>query len=159
LGEEQNMADKTYKNDSDPISEPVRHLVTLFADNLRELQFPGVDANTLTELVEKARAAAADVDETRAKLEAAQETLGAAVASLHTKAEQGLAYAKVYAAGDPSLTSRLASIKLGGLASKKPAKAKQKGASDGQPGRKRAKKEPAAASNEAAMPAPEADQN
>lgn len=102
----------------DPIPEAVRQVVDLFEDALVDVQFPDVDKASLEEGMAAVRAQADAVDRIRGELEAARQGLQRAQESLRTQAQRGLAYAKVYAEGDESLTERLDGISFGGRKTK-----------------------------------------
>lgn len=111
--------------DNDPIPAPVCDLIAAFEEQLAEVQFPGVDHQTLASLVERVRSSAEALATAKAQVEAAEAALGESRAELFVKAEQALAYAKIYAATDAMLFERLNGIELE-KPQKKPLKAKAK---------------------------------
>lgn len=103
---------------ADPVPSSIRELLALFRDELSGQRFGDLDAAALEELAERTRAAAEDVDRARAALDAAHARLHEAREELARRAQQGLAYAQVYAAEDPVLRDKLAA--LGGQAAPRP---------------------------------------
>jgi hypothetical protein len=99
---------------ADPVSPALLDLLAVFEGPLADVQFPGVDQAALRGLVDQVRGHASELDLLRAQLDALHGQLGEARARLLRTAEQGLAYARVYAADDPELDARLADIHLGG---------------------------------------------
>lgn len=99
---------------ADPVSPALLDLVAIFEGPLAEVQFPGVDQGILRGLVDQVRDHAHELDQLRAQLDALQNHLTEARLRLLRAAEQGLAYARVFAADDPELEARLADINLGG---------------------------------------------
>jgi len=116
------------KPNQDPIAAPLRELVTLFDEHLAEVQFPSVDGNVLRALTERAHEGASALEQARVELARLERELDDTRAELLVKAEQALAYAKVYALTDSSLLGRLNAIALPGTGKKarQPAKAKSK---------------------------------
>jgi hypothetical protein len=111
--------------DNDPIPSPVCDLIAAFEEQLSEVQFPGVDHQTLASLVERVRSSAEALATAKAQVEAAEAALGDSRAELFVKAEQALAYAKIYAGTDARLLERLNGIEFG-KPQKRPQKAKAK---------------------------------
>lgn len=99
---------------ADPVSPALLDLLAVFEGPLAAVQFPGVDQTILQELVDQVRGRARELDQLRAQLDALHGQLTEARARLDRTAEQGLAYARVFAAADSELTARLADIHLGG---------------------------------------------
>lgn len=95
---------------SDPIPSRVRDILALFEGPLADARFGDLDAGALDELAARVRDRAREVDDARASLDAAHAALEEARAILSRRAEQGLAYAKVFAEGDPALAADLASL-------------------------------------------------
>jgi hypothetical protein len=94
-------------------------LSELFAGPLRSVSFPGVDAPTITQLVEETQRRALTVDDARAALAAAEGALATAEsafieqhATLSTKSHLAIAYARVFAKHDPELLAKLDRITL-----------------------------------------------
>jgi len=99
---------------ADPVSPALLDLLAVFEGPLAEVQFPGVDLGVLRGLVDQVRGHAHELDQMRAQLDALHNHLSEARLRLLRTAEQGLAYARVFAADDPELDARLADIHLGG---------------------------------------------
>lgn len=99
---------------SDALTPSLRELVAIFDGPLSEVRFPGVDSKILTDLAALVETEMARVEELRQQLDSAHAGLIEVKARLQRSAEQGLAYARVFAAGDPELTARLAEINLAG---------------------------------------------
>ncbi|MDC0669086.1 hypothetical protein [Nannocystis radixulma] len=99
---------------ADPVSPALLDLLAVFEGPLAEVQFPGVDQGVLRGLVDQVRGHAHELDQLRAQLDALHNQLTEARLRLLRTAEQGLAYARVFAADDPELDARLADIHLGG---------------------------------------------
>ncbi len=100
-------------------------LLALFEGPLAKVQFPDVNRDRLLEEAVAVRSAAENVAEARAVLLAAQAALVAAETDLvtHDRAlfglgQKGLAYAKVFADGQPALRAELDKIALPGGASR-----------------------------------------
>jgi hypothetical protein len=94
----------------DPIPTNVRDVLALFAGELREHRFGDLDASSLEALAERTRAAALDVERARAALDEAHALLSEARDALAKRAEQALAYAKVFAETDEALATRLREV-------------------------------------------------
>lgn len=91
----------------------------LFTGPLRDVSFPGVDANAVAELVAHAEAGAESVESARAALREAQTNLVAAEAAfadrralLVSKAQLAVAYARVFAQDDPELLAAVESVSV-----------------------------------------------
>ena len=96
----------------DPVPAAARAILDLFANELRGVGFPGVDAGLLGQLAEEVRARARDVEKAETALDAARAALDERIAALDTLSERGLAYARIYAADEPALAARLADLNL-----------------------------------------------
>ena len=129
------------KAENDPIPSAVRELVSVFEQQLADVQFPGVGHSELSSLTEHVHENSTALDQARAQVAKVESGLAENLSQLLLKAEQALAYAKIYAASDPTLLSRLNAIKLG-RATKKPVKVKAKTSNNSDPAtsRKKAKK-------------------
>lgn len=97
---------------ADPISPALLDLLAVFEGPLAEVQFPGVDRGSLRTLIDQVREGSLELDTLRAQLEALHNQLTETRVQLIRAAEQGLAYARIYAATDPELEARLAAITL-----------------------------------------------
>lgn len=94
------------------IPPPVQHVLELFSNDLAQVRFGDVDAQTLSKATAAVEAAAAEVAtletafaDARAKL---QENQDALLQQVH----RALAYARVYAESDAELSARLEAIAL-----------------------------------------------
>ena len=85
---------------ADPVSPALLDLLALFEGPLADVQFPGVDQGTLRGLVDQVRGHAQELDQMRAQLDALHNHLTEARLRLLRTAEQGLAYARVFAADE-----------------------------------------------------------
>jgi hypothetical protein len=94
----------------DAVPPSLLAVLELFADELKGVAFPGVDAALLAQQADEVRARARDVDRAQDVLDAALAALSDRTAVLATLASRGLAYARIYAADDPALAARLAEI-------------------------------------------------
>ncbi|MBN2195494.1 MAG: hypothetical protein JW751_21930 [Polyangiaceae bacterium] len=123
----------------------VGQVLRLFHERLAEVVFPGVSATALMErtatLAERQAAMAA----ARAELRAAECALAAERRALVELAERAVAYAKVYAVGDPELETALEALGL-----QRPNRAKQKPEQKSRPRQGRRSASPAQTS----LPAP-----
>ena len=95
------------------LSPAIRELLSVFEGELADVQFPGVSAKALTDLAGQVAEETQRVEELRRQLDDAQATLGEAQQKLVRVAELGLAYARVYAAEDAALLSRLSELQVG----------------------------------------------
>jgi len=95
---------------TDPVPGELRAVLELFATDLRDVAFPGVDAAVLRRHADEVRGRARDVDRARAVLEAALAALDERTRALEAVAGRGLAYARIFAADQPALAERLASL-------------------------------------------------
>lgn len=98
---------------ADPVPPTVREILAFFRDELGGKRFGDLDAAALEELAERTRAQAREVDRARATLEAARATLDEAREELGRRAQQALAYARIYASQEPTLAARLAELESG----------------------------------------------
>lgn len=96
----------------DLISPALSELLAVFEGPLAEVRFPGVDKTVLRTLVDQVRNHGQKLAALRAQLDGLQSGLTEAQLKLVRAAEQGLAYAKVFAASDPALAERLGEIAL-----------------------------------------------
>ena len=102
---------------TDAIDPTTAALLGLFDGPLREVRFPDVDAEILHDLADAVRTSSASVAAARAALVEAQGALIAAEQSLVAdeqallvRCQRALAYAHVFAAGNPSLRDALDAI-------------------------------------------------
>lgn len=98
---------------SEALSPAIRELLSVFEGELAEVHFPGVDRKVLAELAGQVEGETRHVEELRQQLDEAQALLGDAQQKLLRAAELGLAYARIYAAEDAALLSRLSDLQVG----------------------------------------------
>jgi len=134
-----------------PQPSPVQAVLELFQGPLAEVRFADVDAARLADSARVVDAAAAAVAEQEAQLSELRQTLADRQDALLLLAQRALAYARVYAEHDESLSEQLSRITL--PRASKPRKANSK-ASGAEPA---ATLEPAAEAAEPAAPEVEAD--
>ncbi|MBN1758991.1 MAG: hypothetical protein JW863_11765 [Chitinispirillaceae bacterium] len=95
------------------ITGSIQEFLTVYREKLSSVAFPDISLeileNTVQEVLEKGR----QLEENKKKVEEAQQVLEAVNENLQQKCSRGLAYAKIYAEGDPALSAQLASINLG----------------------------------------------
>lgn len=96
----------------DPVSAPLRDVLAVFDDALDDVRFPDVDGAALHAATEVVHAAHAELRRLEAAADEARRRLDEAQESLLHKAQRAVAYARVYADGDPALTARLDGIAL-----------------------------------------------
>ena len=96
----------------DLISPALTELLAVFEGPLAEVRFPGVDRTTLRGLIDQVRDESQKLEALRSQIDAAQSALAEAQTKLVRTAEQGLGYARIFAATDPALAERLADITL-----------------------------------------------
>jgi hypothetical protein len=94
----------------DPTPAFARQVLELYADALREVRFPDLDLALLEAARDALLVSQLEVERSEAQLQAARAALDAKSEALQTKAERALAYARVFALGDPALSAQLAEI-------------------------------------------------
>jgi hypothetical protein len=94
----------------DPTPALARQVLDLYADALHDVHFPDLDLALLEAARDALLASQLEVERREAQLQAARVELEAKSDALHTKAERALAYARVFALGDPALSARLAEL-------------------------------------------------
>ena len=103
----------------DPTPAFARQVIGLYRDEaLAQARFPDLDLEVLQVAEQALLAAQLEVERCEAQLEAARVARDQVLAQLEAKVERAVAYARVFAAGDPALSARLAE-----LGRKKPAAA------------------------------------
>lgn len=102
----------------EPVPPDIAEFLTFFEDSLGALQFPDVDRESLRALADGVCERARELEALEAQARAAREALEEAHATLRRAAQRGLAYATVYADGDPELSERIAALSLGKPAGK-----------------------------------------
>jgi hypothetical protein len=97
---------------NDPVSSAVQEVVDLFTKELSHLRFGDLEAGVLAASADDVKAVAADVASAEAVLEGARARLAEKQETLLQKAQRALAYARVYAEGQPELAARIEQIAL-----------------------------------------------
>jgi hypothetical protein len=94
----------------DPTPPFARQLLDLYADAMAEVRFPDLDLARLLAVERELVAAQLELEQAEAALEAVRSARDAQARALNDQAERALAYAKIFAAGDEELASRLAEL-------------------------------------------------
>jgi hypothetical protein len=97
---------------NDPVSSAVQEVVDLFTKELSHLRFGDLEAGVLAGSADDVKAVAADVAGAEAVLESSRARLAEKQDALLLKAQRALAYARVYAEGQPELAARIEQIAL-----------------------------------------------
>ena len=95
-----------------PLPPAIEALLEIFAGDLAEVHFPGIDAAVLDQAVERVRECSVGVGHAEAALELARAALGESEEALGQKAQRALAYARVFAEDDADLSGRLDALAL-----------------------------------------------
>src|SRR5262249_52129611 len=102
----------TASSERTAIAEPLARLIAVFQQHLAGVHFPGADAAVLGEAAERVRAAAGELAEAEALVDAARAVLREAEEELLHKGQRALAYARIYAEEAPVLAAALEGIAL-----------------------------------------------
>jgi hypothetical protein len=94
------------------ISPPIQAVLDLFSTSLAEVRFGDVDAQSLARIATEVEAAADAVACAQAALDAARAELHGREEALLVHTQRALAYARVYAESDETLSARLEAITL-----------------------------------------------
>jgi ElaB/YqjD/DUF883 family membrane-anchored ribosome-binding protein len=97
---------------NDPVSSAVQEVVDLFTKELTHLRFGDLEAGVLAGSADDVKVVAAEVAEAEAVLEGVRARLAEKQDALLQKAQRALAYARVYAEGQPDLAARIEQIAL-----------------------------------------------
>lgn len=97
----------------DPISTPIKEMLTIFQRDLSSVTFPDVSQSILENLIEDVRKNAVELEAANAQVVAAREVLEASQNDLLQKCLRGIAYAKVYAEDKEELLETISKINLG----------------------------------------------
>jgi hypothetical protein len=97
----------------DPISTPIKEMLTIFQRDLSSVTFPDVSQSILENLIEEVRKNAVELEAANAQVIAAREVLEASQNDLLQKCLRGIAYAKVYAEDKEELLENISKINLG----------------------------------------------
>ena len=95
-----------------PIPAPVQALLDLFTTSLADVRFADVDGQALARCATEVESAAEAVALAQSALDAAREALQQKQDALLQRAQRALAYARVYAEGDETLSGRLDGVSL-----------------------------------------------
>jgi hypothetical protein len=98
--------------DTSAISEPIKALLGLFETDFSDVKFPDIDTEVLAAAARNVLAAADQVAEAEAALEAARTELQETQEALLQKGQRALAYARVFAEDSEELTQKLQLISL-----------------------------------------------
>lgn len=94
------------------IPADIQELLDVFAKSLSDVRFPDVDGAALESLAAAVRGHATELAQLGEKVRAAQQALETAQLELRKAARRGLAYARVFAEGNPALSEKLAGLSL-----------------------------------------------
>lgn len=100
---------------SAPVATPslppfARDVIDLYASSLAEVRFPDVDLATLESCADSLREAQEEVERLDAELQAAQERVMERTATLLTRADRALSYARIFADDNAELSARIGAI-------------------------------------------------
>lgn len=135
----------------DSIPPVVKQILDLFAHDLAQATFGGLDRRVLEEARERVAAHAEAVERAEAALEAARATLAESQEVLQSRAQRALAYARVYAEDDAELSARLEAISLPRAAGPRRISLEASGPIESAPARRRGR--PRAEAQSASSPA------
>lgn len=95
----------------DPTPAFAREVIGLYRDeSLAEARFPDLDLDVLHVAEQALLAAQLEVERCEAQVEAARVARDQVLTQLEVKVERALAYARVFATGNPTLSARLAEL-------------------------------------------------
>jgi multidrug efflux pump subunit AcrA (membrane-fusion protein) len=95
-----------------PIPPAVQQVLDVYETSLRLVKFGDLEATVLASAAEEVVLAATALESAEALLETARATLLEKQEALLQKTQRALAYARVYAEGDPELAARVEGIAL-----------------------------------------------
>src|SRR5262245_56065755 len=95
-----------------PIPPAVQQVLDVYETDLLLVKFGDLEATVLSKAVEEVVLAVTAVEQAEAALETARAALQEKQEGLFQKAQRALAYARVYAEGDPDLAARVEEISL-----------------------------------------------
>jgi hypothetical protein len=104
-----------------------REVLELYAAALPEVRFPDLDLATLHALADEVRDAQDEVDRLEAELRDARDRVAQCNAALDARAERALAYARIYAEGNPALLEQVQAVRSFALAEHEPSTPKKRG--------------------------------
>ena len=111
-----------------------REVLELFARQLPDLKFPGLDLGVLEAHAAELAEAQGEVERIEAQLEQARAEAAVRALTLTTMAQRALSYARIYAEGDAELEAQVAEIaerRGGGTSESAPARRRRARRSDG----------------------------
>lgn len=112
---------------ADPIPPSVLALLDLFATELKDVSFPGVDKAILEQVITEVRTHTEAVAKAEAALESARAALRESEETLSTKSTKALAYARVFAEDRPEVLPKVESVaRIAGTSSAPPAPARER---------------------------------
>lgn len=94
----------------DPLSPELHELLAIFEGPLSSVTFPDVDGSVLASLADEVLAEQCAVEDAEAALFRAREALEGRKSALVARAKRALAYAQIFAEGDPDLSADLVRI-------------------------------------------------
>ncbi|GAB4570557.1 MAG: hypothetical protein Tsb0020_25410 [Haliangiales bacterium] len=106
----------------DSIPADIAAFLSVFDEHLSELSFPDVDGELLRRQVAEVSRESDALARLSEQLREQRQAVERAEATLRRLAERGLAYAKVYADGDPALSAALDELSLGAAPASKPSR-------------------------------------
>jgi hypothetical protein len=112
----------------DPISPFAHDVLALFRGSLADVRFPDLDRADLEAHAERTREAQREVESLERALEAARARTAEAQQALTERATRALAYARVFATGQPALEAELATVRAPAARSDRPATGPSSGA-------------------------------
>ncbi len=95
------------ENKYNPVSTLASRVLSLYEEALRDVRFPDVDLALLVASRDALSAAQREVEALEAALSAARDVVRAKGAALDAATDRALAYARVFAEGNETLTARL----------------------------------------------------
>ncbi|GAB4204629.1 MAG: hypothetical protein OHK0013_19730 [Sandaracinaceae bacterium] len=112
----------------DPISPFCHDVLALFRGSLAEVRFPDLDRTDLEAHARRTLEAQHEVESLERALEAARARTVDAQQALSDRASRALAYARVFAIGQPELEAELATVRAPAIRADRPATASSSGA-------------------------------
>lgn len=118
----------------DPLGPFVQGVLALFSGPLAEVRFADVDRETLEALAQRVCAEQREVEVLEQRLEDARAQLERARRSLLDRANRALAYARIYATGDPALEEAIAALHIDSKSNRAAGSRTDGERADGEPG-------------------------
>jgi hypothetical protein len=94
----------------DPIAPLPRATLELYRESLREVRFPDLDFDSLSHTAAELCEAQLEVECIEAALLTARDAVRERAEQLSAQAERALSYARIFAAGNPALSQRVAAV-------------------------------------------------